>query len=250
MKIQNEGTRQYIGYCLDPCDLAASKLAAGRAKDSSFVEGLLRHRIVTAEQLIGRIGLLPLDAERGGDWNCRWRRSESNPDTAGERATYRVRNGRSSDSNDSSRSSSTPISDATVTVNGEAVTWNAGQSVYVATNLVTLGATVELSVGTGGVTCTASGTQFTSGPVNRRWSSLNWLSAATTYHLVRRRADEQAPPLPSRVVLNGSGQCVFPAGGVPQDVSGCPRSLEPHLEHEATLQRGAHHRGLESAVAR
>lgn len=64
MKVQNEGTRQYIGFCLDPCDLAASKLAAGREKDSAFVEGLLRHRIVTAEQLLGRIGLLPLDAER------------------------------------------------------------------------------------------------------------------------------------------------------------------------------------------
>jgi len=64
VKVQNEGTRQYIGYCLDPCDLAASKLAAGREKDSAFVEGLLRHRIVTAEQLLGRIGLLPLDAER------------------------------------------------------------------------------------------------------------------------------------------------------------------------------------------
>ncbi len=64
VKVQNEGTRQYIGLCLDPCDLAASKLAAGREKDSTFVEGLLRHGIVTAEQVLGRIGLLPLDAER------------------------------------------------------------------------------------------------------------------------------------------------------------------------------------------
>ena len=64
VKIQNEGTRQYIGYCLDLYDLAASKLAAGREKDATFVEGLLRHRIVSAGQLIERTGLLPLDTER------------------------------------------------------------------------------------------------------------------------------------------------------------------------------------------
>ena len=66
VKIQNERTRQYIGYCLDPYDLAASKLVAGREKDAAFVEGLLRHRIVTAEQLLQRIQLLPVDAERRG----------------------------------------------------------------------------------------------------------------------------------------------------------------------------------------
>jgi hypothetical protein len=66
VKIQNEGTRRYIGYCLDPYDLAASKLAAGREKDAAFVEGLLRHRIVTVEQLLERIQLLPVDAERRG----------------------------------------------------------------------------------------------------------------------------------------------------------------------------------------
>jgi hypothetical protein len=41
VKVQNEGTRQYIGYCLDPYDLAASKLAAGRDKDLAFVGELL-----------------------------------------------------------------------------------------------------------------------------------------------------------------------------------------------------------------
>ena len=64
VKVQNEGTRQYIGYCLEPYDMAASKLAAGREKDAAFVEGLLRHRVVTAERLLERIGLLPLDADR------------------------------------------------------------------------------------------------------------------------------------------------------------------------------------------
>ena len=64
VKIQGEGTRQYIGYCLDPYNLAASKLAAGREKDLAFVGGMLRHRIVAAEKLLERIGLLPVDTDR------------------------------------------------------------------------------------------------------------------------------------------------------------------------------------------
>ena len=64
VKIQNEGTRQYVGHCLEPHDLAASKLAAGREKDLDFVRGLLRHRIVSRETLLGRVALLPIDSER------------------------------------------------------------------------------------------------------------------------------------------------------------------------------------------
>ncbi len=66
VRIQNEGTRQYVGYCLDPVDLAASKLAAGREKDRAFVEGLLEHRIVDGERLAEHIALLPIDVERRG----------------------------------------------------------------------------------------------------------------------------------------------------------------------------------------
>lgn len=62
VRIQGEGTRGYVGYCLDPGDLAASKLAAGREKDRAFVRGLLAHRIVAAEQLQERIASLPVDA--------------------------------------------------------------------------------------------------------------------------------------------------------------------------------------------
>ena len=64
VKVPDDGTRSYVGYCLDPCDLAASKLAAGREKDMAFVEGMLRHRIVTTDQLVTHVQLLPLDDER------------------------------------------------------------------------------------------------------------------------------------------------------------------------------------------
>jgi hypothetical protein len=42
------------GLCLDPTDLAVSKLAAGRPKDLDFVRVLLRERLVTVDALIER----------------------------------------------------------------------------------------------------------------------------------------------------------------------------------------------------
>jgi hypothetical protein len=67
--IQNENTRHYVGYCLEPHDLAASKLAAGRAKDLDFVRALLRHRLVTLDVLRQRLAALPVapDARQGLD---------------------------------------------------------------------------------------------------------------------------------------------------------------------------------------
>jgi hypothetical protein len=60
VKIQNENTDQNIGYCLEPHDLAASKLAAGREKDKAFVDGLLEHKIIDAATLRERIASLAL----------------------------------------------------------------------------------------------------------------------------------------------------------------------------------------------
>ena len=60
VKIQNANTDIKIGYCLEPNDLAASKLAAGRDKDWPFVEAMLRHGIAEGGTLKGRIGLLPV----------------------------------------------------------------------------------------------------------------------------------------------------------------------------------------------
>ena len=49
--VQNENTRGVTGLCLSPVDLAISKLAAGREKDMAFVSAMLRHRMVTAEEI-------------------------------------------------------------------------------------------------------------------------------------------------------------------------------------------------------
>lgn len=64
VKIQNANTDLKIGHCLEPHDLAAAKLAAGRDKDRDFVQVMLQHGIVQAQTLLHRIGLLPLAPER------------------------------------------------------------------------------------------------------------------------------------------------------------------------------------------
>lgn len=61
VKIQNANTDLKIGYCLEPHDLAASKLAAGREKDWDFVGTMLQHDIVQRDVLCERIAILPVD---------------------------------------------------------------------------------------------------------------------------------------------------------------------------------------------
>ena len=64
LKIQNENTNLNIGYCLEPHDLAAAKLAAGRDKDWPFVETMLQHKLVFNSVVQERIALLPIAAGR------------------------------------------------------------------------------------------------------------------------------------------------------------------------------------------
>lgn len=71
VKVQNENTDLKIGYCLDPHDLAASKLAAGREKDWQFVDLMLQHEIVDPATLQARIAMLPVPSaisERLKNW--------------------------------------------------------------------------------------------------------------------------------------------------------------------------------------
>jgi hypothetical protein len=71
VKVQNENTDLRIGYCLDPHDLAASKLVAGREKDWQFVDLLLQHEIVDPATLQARIAMLPVpstSSERLQNW--------------------------------------------------------------------------------------------------------------------------------------------------------------------------------------
>lgn len=70
VKIQNANTDLKIGHCLEPHDLAASKLAAGREKDGAFVKILLKHGIVQALTLIERIATLPLTPQRRADMSA------------------------------------------------------------------------------------------------------------------------------------------------------------------------------------
>lgn len=52
VRIQNPNTDLKVGYCLDPHDLAISKLAAGREKDWPFVAEMIRHSFVDVDKLI------------------------------------------------------------------------------------------------------------------------------------------------------------------------------------------------------
>ena len=53
------------GWCLDPHDLAVSKLAAGREKDIEFVSGMLRAGLISVDVVRKRLAETPrLPAER------------------------------------------------------------------------------------------------------------------------------------------------------------------------------------------
>lgn len=73
VEIRNENTRQIAGRCLEPHDLAVSKLVAGREKDLEFLTELVRHRLVDPDQVLDRLGTLPGEVERE-PLRIRWRR--------------------------------------------------------------------------------------------------------------------------------------------------------------------------------
>jgi hypothetical protein len=60
VRIQNTNTDSKVGYCLDPHDLAISKLAAGREKDWPFVAEMIRHGFVEIDKLISLADSTPL----------------------------------------------------------------------------------------------------------------------------------------------------------------------------------------------
>lgn len=59
------GTWGNIGRCLEPHDLAASKLAAFRDKDRSYVRILLSSKLVDPKTLLARVRELPVDETLG-----------------------------------------------------------------------------------------------------------------------------------------------------------------------------------------
>lgn len=64
VELKGPQTGKGIGFCLDPHDLAVSKLVAMREKDAHFVRVLLEHRLVDVELLIVRIGALQNPGEQ------------------------------------------------------------------------------------------------------------------------------------------------------------------------------------------
>jgi hypothetical protein len=63
--VDNANTNGFRGLCLDPSDLAVSKLAAGRPKDIEFVRVMLRERLVRPEVLHERLdGVSCIDEAR------------------------------------------------------------------------------------------------------------------------------------------------------------------------------------------
>ena len=65
VKLTNDNTGGAIGWCLEPHDLAFSKLAARREKDLAFVAALLRFKLARAPRLRGLIDTTP-DADLRG----------------------------------------------------------------------------------------------------------------------------------------------------------------------------------------
>ena len=62
--VRNANTGNGCGLCLEVHDLAVAKLAAGREKDSSFVTGLLRHKLADPLIIESRLRQSSLSGER------------------------------------------------------------------------------------------------------------------------------------------------------------------------------------------
>ena len=58
--ICNDNTRQVVARCLEPHDLAVSKLVAGREKDRQFISEMRRHGMIDEKLLLERVGQLAI----------------------------------------------------------------------------------------------------------------------------------------------------------------------------------------------
>jgi hypothetical protein len=59
VKVQNDNTMGAAGWCLEPHDLAVSKLAAGREKDLAFVQAMVRRQLVSPKVIRERLAGTP-----------------------------------------------------------------------------------------------------------------------------------------------------------------------------------------------
>lgn len=74
VEIRNENTRNICARCLEPHDLAVSKLVAGREKDIEFISEMVRHQLVDDAIVQDRINQLPESAVDGTPIIERWTR--------------------------------------------------------------------------------------------------------------------------------------------------------------------------------
>ena len=74
ISICNENTRLVTARCLEPHDLAVSKLVAGREKDREFIEAMCRHDMIQSEVILDRISQLAISAEDKTTACERWQR--------------------------------------------------------------------------------------------------------------------------------------------------------------------------------
>lgn len=74
VEIRNDNTRQVTARCLDPHDLAVSKLVAGREKDLEFLIEMSRNRMLDEATVLERIRRIPDEAADGKSLLERWGR--------------------------------------------------------------------------------------------------------------------------------------------------------------------------------
>jgi hypothetical protein len=74
VRVQNENTRQVAALCLEPHDLAVSKLVAGREKDFEYVLSMVRHGIIDSGRIPPLLDALPVEAGQVNQVRERWSR--------------------------------------------------------------------------------------------------------------------------------------------------------------------------------
>jgi len=60
-RVQNDNTKDRVGYCLDLVDLFLAKAAAGRDKDREFCMALFQYDYVTPAQVLKLVPNMPID---------------------------------------------------------------------------------------------------------------------------------------------------------------------------------------------
>lgn len=74
VEIRNDNTRHVAARCLEPHDLAVSKLVAGREKDRGFVSEMSKHGMIDEDLLLERIVRLSVSPQEKTAIRERWLR--------------------------------------------------------------------------------------------------------------------------------------------------------------------------------